>query len=86
MFRIQRKRFKTVRHQFIDWLIEGESYRWASLWQSSRRPIDLGFFERLRWNHFGCGCKACKPWKHFRGKQLDYKVSERRRLQMEIGR
>jgi hypothetical protein len=81
MFRIQRKRSKEIKHQFIGWLTEGENYRWSSFWQSNRRPIDAGFFERLRWNHFGCGCKGCKPWKHFHGKNLDYKISERRRLQ-----
>lgn len=81
MFRIQRKRFNKVKRQFQDWLNEGEDYRWASFWQGERRPIDPGFFEKLRWSHYGCGCKACKPWKHFRGKQFDYKVSERRQIQ-----
>ena len=38
-------------------------------------------YGRLRWNHFGCGCWMCKPYKY--SKSLKYRVSERRRLQDE---
>lgn len=81
MFRVQRKRFKAIKHRFSDWLRDGEQYRYASVWKADLRPIDAGFFEQLRWSHFGCGCPMCKPWKHF--KRDAFKISERRRLQVD---
>lgn len=81
MFRIQRKRFLKVRRNFAGWLEDSYTEYEKSVWQGIKRPLDVGFFERLRWGHFGCGCMACKPWKHCRGIKMDYKVSERRQLQ-----
>ena len=34
---------------------------------------------KLRNNHYGCGCRMCKPWKH--GAEPKLKPSERKKCQ-----